>query len=275
MRLDTRWKIFGSFHRITPILLALGTIATCIVATLVFDSVSAYAVTAGPGWEVTSSTFPVDLSPAGGKGAVEINVYNIGSEPSHGVVTVTDILPPGVVAISAGDVQNGFSFFTGPFDLWGCSGNGPGAAPKLEGATIVSCTNTTNMPSLPIPEQYGSGIAESGGGAIEHLAIAVEAQTSRPGVLPNNVTVAGGGSLAPASASAPITISVTPASSFGFEGLDNWFSGTDGTVDTQAVSHPYEFVDNFDLNTGFSEVTSNLKPVGGEPRNLTLNLPPG
>ncbi len=265
MSMNVRLRVFEDFQRVALVFLALGVIVTGFVGMMVFGSVSVLAVEGGPGWEVTSSTFPTDLAPAGGKGAIEINVYNIGSEPSHGTVTVTDVLPAGVVATAAGDVQNGFAEVPGEYGLWDCSGIG---------TSVVTCHNDpVNMPVLPIPERLGSTISEAGSGAIEHIAIAVEVQTGTPGVLRNDATVAGGGALAPASTSAPVTISAPPASSFGFAGLDNWFSAPNGTVDTQAGSHPYEFVSSFDLNTvsnGF-----NLRPVGGEPRNVTLNLPPG
>jgi hypothetical protein len=232
---------------------------------------------AGTGWEVTSATFPTNLAPSGGTGTLGINVYNVGATPSKGTVTVTDELPAGVVATQAGDLQNGFGGSFNEFGLWDCTGNGPGAAPGVEGASVVTCVNDPfALPSLPIPEEHGKAISEEGSGTIENLGVGVRVETANQGTLTNRVTVAGGGAAAPASTSAPVTIDPSPASSFGFQGSSGWFSSADGTVDTQAGSHPYEFTYTFNLNTRFRPLVSpTLEPVGGEARDLTVNAPPG
>jgi hypothetical protein len=217
------------------------------------------AVTRHPGWEVTSTTFPTNLAP-GGTGHIEVNVYNVGAESSSGTVTVTDVLPPGVIATEAGDIQNGLAEEIGEYGLWDCTVG-----------TVVICTNNpVNLSSLPIQ----GALNEQGGGFIEHIGIAVKIEPDSSGTLTNHVTVAGGGTLVPASTSAPITISSGPASSFGFQGFDGWFSSADGTADTQAGSHPYEVSFSYDLNTSLSS-RGNLGPVGGQSRNLAVNLPPG
>jgi len=233
---------------------------------------SAWGEVPSPGWEVASTVFPTDLAPGGGTGIIEVNVYNVGAVGSAGTVTVTDTLPPGVVATSAGDLQNGVPGSIGEFGLWDCS---------VGSGEVVRCVNDpARLPSLPIPEIPGTVFqGEALAGSIEHIGIAVRVDTGVPGVLTNRVTVAGGGALAPASTSAPIVVSSAPVSLFGFPGSDGWFSNADGTVDTQAGSHPYEFTYSFDLN---NEITPNPKssvlgplPVGGQARNVAVNLPPG
>ena len=236
------------FNRSILVLFAICTLG-------VFASCAQAEETRGTGWEVTSTTYPTDLPP-GGTGAIEVNVYNIGARASQGPVTVTDTLPPGIVATKAGDIQEGNAESIG--DLWECSGS-----------QVVTCINNpSQFSSLPRAIGYQS-FAES----VEHIGIEVKVETSNPETLMNRVTVAGGGAAAPASTSAPITVSSSPASSFGFQDSDAWFSNADGTVDTQAGSHPYEFTYSFDLNTEIAE--ESLRPVNGQPRDLAFNLPPG
>ena len=250
----------STWHRSSQPRTARGMIA--LSATLVLLGLMwcapALAVTPHPGWELTSTTFPTNLPP-GGTGHIELNVYNVGAASSHGVVTVTDTLPPGVVATEAGDIQDALAEEIGPRGLWNCAGS-----------TVVTCTSDpAKLPSLPIE----GVLNRSASGFIAHIGIAVTVEPGAPGTLTNRVSVAGGGALAPASTTAPITVSSTPASSFGFQGFDGWFSSADGTSDTQAGSHPYAVSFSFDLNTVFSN--GNLGPSGGQSRNLAVNLPPG
>jgi hypothetical protein len=217
-------------------------------------SASALAAGSHPGWEVTSATYPTNLVP-GGTGQIGIELYNIGSQGSEGTITLTDTLPPGIVATEAGDVQGGLSEEIGEKHLWNC----------MVG-TVVVCTSVTSVPMT-------QNVAHQDNGVIAHVGIAVKVDANVSGVLTNRVTVAGGGALTPSSAVAPIDLSHGETSSFGFQGLDGWFSNADGTVDTQAGSHPYEASFSYDLNT--IEVNNNLEPAGGQSRNFEINLPPG
>jgi uncharacterized repeat protein (TIGR01451 family) len=72
-------------------------IAVCSMAVL---SAPASALTAGPGWEVNSHSYPTNLPP-GGSGRIAVDVYNVGSVASGGV-TVTDTLPEGLTGVSSG-----------------------------------------------------------------------------------------------------------------------------------------------------------------------------
>ena len=240
-------------HRSTPALLhspALSSffLATCLLLAIFFvlfifkTGIARAEEIKAPGWEVTSTTYPTNLAPSGGTGTIEVNVYNIGAAPSSGTVTVTDELPTDIVATEAGDIQ-GAAESIGETRLWDCSGIG---------TSVVTCTNTALLPSLPIPlslletrEPNPSPISAT----IEHIGIAVKVETAKQETLTNHVTVAGGGASVPASASAPVTVSSTPASSFEFQDSRGWSSSPDGTVDTRAGSHPYEFTYSFDLNT--------------------------
>jgi hypothetical protein len=229
---------------------------------------------------------PTKVSPLH-SGAIEINVYNTGAQSSTGTVTVTDVLPAGVVATEAGDVQLGNTERIGQEGLWECKGNAPGespvwTSPKFEKpASVVTCVNSPALPSLPAPEVFGS-LNETGGGTVEHIGIGIDTGSAsvphEEGTFTNSVTVAGGGASSPASTSTAIAISPTPAASFGFQNLDGWFSNADGTTDTQAGSHPYGFTFSLNLNTlrvPNGEGSFRLAPAGGEGRDLAVDLPPG
>jgi uncharacterized repeat protein (TIGR01451 family) len=253
---------------------AVSTLATGLALAFVLGlPVAAQAAeTPGTGWEVTSTVFPTNIAPNGGTGTLEIDVFNIGAAPSSGPITVTDTLPPGVVAVEAGDVQPGLPHSIGQEGQWDCVGNGGG---PVEGATVVTCTNDpVNLQSLPIPEDAQREV-EEGSGAIAHIGVAVRAQTGTPGTLMNHVSVSGGGG-GVASTESAIVLDASPASTFGVQSVDGWASNADGTLDTQAGSHPYELFFSFNLNSR-QEPSGNagLVPAGGNTRNITVSLPPG
>jgi hypothetical protein len=215
---------------------------------------SAYAV----GWEVTARALPTHLLP-GHRGIIQVHVYNTSAQSSIGPVTVTDTLPEGVTAESAGYNGN-LSELQGTrgndLRAWDCSGIG---------TSVVTCTNhAEEMPTIKP-------------GVMQPLLIAVNASPAASGVKPNRVTVAGGGAVASASAVDPLAFSSTVAG-FGFAGFDGWFTNADGTVDTQAGSHPYELTVSFDLNSIEEEEREfgfELVQAGGHVRNLAVDLPAG
>ena len=90
---------------------------------------------------------------------------------------------------------------------------------------------------------------------------------------PDRVGVSGGGALSVANATVPVHYGTGPAP-LGFANADAWATNADGTIDTQAGSHPYELTVAFATNsTGAGG--GDEKPSGGEPRFLSVNLPPG
>lgn len=257
-------------------------IAALVCALLSVGVVAVDAVPAGAlaGWGLDAITKPTYLRPSG-RGIIVIRPLNIGASSSEGTVTVTDVLPVGVTATVAG-TYHGLtevgpqeaqpSFEPGSQELWSCSGDGPGGA--VAGAKTVTCANNSElMPGLT--GGGGTPTFEAGEGfADPELAIGVRAPAGE-GALgePNHVTIDGGGAPNAASTREPITVSSTPAP-FGFSRVDAWFANENGSIDTQAGSHPYEatFVTDFNmmLSTEVPQATS-----GGMVRNLTFNLPPG
>ncbi len=263
--------------RLTPILLACCALGGSSAEALAVNAAAAQR----PGWEVTAHTLPTYLPP-GKKGAVEIRVVNVGAAASSGTVTVTDTLPPGVTATEAGSYLTGSGTQAEPLRFvredWDCTGNAPGESPRAVGsfqpATVVTCLNDPeHMPSI----LGGGGLSTRAPGGFDPelgLVVAVDPaarEGTREGAQANRVTVAGGGAVSAASTREPLTIS-TSSPPFGFAGADAWFSNADGTADTQAGSHPYEATFSFDIN---DVVEEGVHSIGGEPRNLTVNLPAG
>jgi hypothetical protein len=212
---------------------------------------------------------------------LEIDIDNVGAAASNGLITVTDTLPPGITAIDAGELE--FVNAKEPqigHQLWNCTGDGPGAPPGVEHAKVVKCTN---QPS----EFYFAGGAGGVERAVYHggrelmennlapeIGIAVQAGTVE-GEGTNRVTIAGGGAATSASATGPVTVDAK-AAPFGFTDWDGWFSNSDGTVDTQAGSHPYEATFSWDVaTTAVSGEEFKPFPAGGEVRNIEVELPPG
>ena len=67
---------------------------------------------------------------------------------------------------------------------------------------------------------------------------------------------------------------------FGIKNFEVSFLNKDGTPDTQAGSHPYQFVNSFELNSHFKRTESNadspyIRLPDGVLRDLTVDLPPG
>jgi uncharacterized repeat protein (TIGR01451 family) len=238
--------------------LALGT-ALSLLAIISAGAPSANAV----GWELTARGVPTAFAP-GHRGTVQLVVTNTSAEDSSGQVTVTDVLPEGVTAESAGYGRNE-SALSEREQVWICSGLGTSA---------VTCTSDpVHMPTI------ASGIEQP-------LLIKVNVSPSASGTLLNRTTVAGGGGVAPVSTSNPLNLSSTPAG-FGFAGFDGWLTNANGTPDTQAGSHPYALTVSFDLNSLACALGSidhclppeefgwNLHSAGGHVRTVDVNLPPG
>ena len=79
-------------------------LVAAIVASVSASLASASPAAPGPGWEMTTTAFPTNISP-GGHGILEIDVVNVGAAASNGKVTVTDVLPPGLIATDSGDLE--------------------------------------------------------------------------------------------------------------------------------------------------------------------------
>ncbi len=260
-----------------------------------------------PGWEITSHSNPTDIAP-GGHGYINLYVFNVGGANSVAgdPVTVTDVLPAGVTALYAGEPSHPEQ----QSQFWDCTGNAVGESPRLldkfeQPATVVTCTpNLLSVSTFlgggaPLGSQ---GIVPFGTAVLQEphpisLEVAVAGTPGQPPhTLTNQASVGGGGARPSvfAATSQPLHISSQPAP-FGVANWDGWFSNANGTLDTQAGSHPYEATFDFEVS---SEVASNYpeyqtvevskgvsepvldsqhfeRPAGGEFRDVTVDLPPG
>jgi len=231
----------------------------------------AQAETAAPGWEITSHSNPTDIAP-GGSGLIYLDVFNVGAANTEAgkQITVTDVLPEGVTALYAGEIFRRKA-------VWDCTG---------VGTSVVRCTNDpVNLPTFPGGgTPLGAGLPDPSLTPLLYIEVAV---TGAPRTVVNQATVAGGGGVDAASTTSPVDIGSTPAK-FGVANWDVWFSKANGTLDTQAGSHPYTATFDLEVNSEPNEeyrrkVKSGeplspaavFSPAGGELRNATVDLPPG
>ncbi len=232
---------------------AVGLVAALLIVLLWLIAASAGAETASPGWQATVRTLPTYLRP-GGTGVIQIDVYDVGAATSSGGATVTDVLPKGLTA-------------TGPAGVGG----------KCSGTRIVIC----QVPSaeeifLNSPKsEYTYG--EEFRGGYYPVSFGVRVDADAVGTEINRVTVAGGGAPTPAAIADRVTFG-SSSPGFGFADFDGWFSNANGTIDTQAGSHPYDLTFSFDLNTAATlreEGEEKFELTGGEARNIELSFPRG
>jgi len=192
-----------------------------------------------PGYEAIGRFAPTNLPP-GGEGLLVLYVYNLGGAQGSEGPTVTDRLPAGLEAINEVVYEKQKTIL--PKE---CS----------EG-TVVTC--------------HLGPIGVGGEPNIIQIPVRVSASPSSE---PDRITVSGGGALDVANATVPVHYGSGPAA-LGFANADAWVTNADGTVDTQAGSHPYELTVAFATNST-GAASGKEKPSGGEPRFLDVNLPPG
>jgi hypothetical protein len=193
---------------------------------------SATAVAAdASGWEVTTHSYPTNLQPGNSATFADV-VYNIGGAESGTGAVLTDTLPPGVVPDEPD--EHG--------EKWTCEGTPVSCAREVEPLT------STAHKEFILKVSVGAGV--------------------EAGKVTNNVSVSGGGAPAEASITEEFVVGSQP-SGFGFADAHAWASSADGTLDTQAGSHPFEFTFTFDVDTN-----GKGRPEG-EFRDVTANLPSG
>jgi hypothetical protein len=123
-----------------------------------------------------------------------------------------------------------------------------------------SCSGSPSMCSREVPALIP--------GEREEYLLKVNVGENLSGSVANQVAITGGGALNPTSVEEQLTVSSTPAG-FGLAKADAWYTNSDGTIDTQAGSHPYEFTFSFEVNSD-----ANAGPEG-EVRGLRVDLPRG
>jgi hypothetical protein len=226
------------------------TVLLCALSILVLGVPVAFAEEAAPGFQVIGRASPTNLPP-GGEGTLKLYVVDVGagidmSEPA----TLTDTLPPGLQGHDAELFEEG----------------GVEKA-KCSGENVITC-----------PLSPAASFQWSGPRAF-FVAIPVRVAGDASGTAIDRATVSGGGIRETTNYSFSVSYGSGEPSA-GFANLAVWSSNANGTLDTQAGSHPYELTTAFALNnTVFGERhrdgIRNELAAGGEARNLNVNLPPG
>ncbi len=140
--------------------------------------------------------------------------------------------------------------------------------PGLEAIEGGRCSGTREV-TCHIPAPEPTGLPKG------HVNIHVRV-VGDPSNLPaqvDHVSLMGGSALGSTSNTIPVRYGTEPSGP-GFSSVDAWTSNADGTIDTQAGSHPYEFTvalaaNDFLLGGSEEEVS------GGEPKAVDVNFPAG
>jgi hypothetical protein len=231
-------------------MIAMGAIRKTFVLVLAVLVCLVGATSAGaaatPWWQLDSISIPGNLPP-GGTGKLVVSASNLGAGEVNGggtEVVLRDTLPAGLVARTA-------------------SGKVAGLPGFLELRSEVHCAVLSG--SLVECEYPGKLLPYEG---IE-VEISVEVLTSAKETgETNRVRIAGGG--APGvELSRPIMVSRAPTP-YGVSGFEQVASNEDGSLDTQAGSHPYSLTASLDLNR---TATPPYQPAS--PKDLEFDLPPG
>jgi hypothetical protein len=239
---------------------------TLILAALAFSANSALAAAPAPRWSITSVAAATNFAPGDERGYDEyvLTVTNVGNAPAEGAVSpavITDALPVGVTADDTN--ENPGNDETGPrglalFGLFGIGGM------VCTTASPVECTLENPAESVPV-------------GAQMIVTIPVDIAASAPSGSLNTATVSGGGAPAVSVQEADTVSGSDPGFGLsGHGGFDGLITSADGSVDTQAGSHPYAFTTSFLFNT-INDPTfpGQLIPAGGQVRDIRTALPPG
>ncbi len=197
-------------------------------------------------WRPSAITLPRNLPP-GGHAKIAVLAEDAGDLGVNAEVTVTDKLPPSITAESVG-VKFGIGTIVNPSEFaFLCN---------LQ-AHEVSCTLPQEAAAFFLREPYS------------HIQMELEVSVA-PGAKSgeeNRVSVSGG---APTATSiAPIEVSSSPAP-FGVEGYELTPENADGSLDTQAGSHPFQLTSVISFNQAAEE----KKPPAAL-KDLHFDLPPG
>jgi hypothetical protein len=161
------------------------------VTVLLVGMVSSAQAASPPTWTV-SMTHNQDPFERGSEpvNVWEINMSNVGKGPASGLITFTDVLPPGVKVKSIG--YGSFLFPSYGTTFPGC----PSVAEINAGAPLTCTVNFKTPPEFEGgPEPVGPGVQ------LAPISITVEVLPGSPETLTNTFTLSGGGALAAATTS--------------------------------------------------------------------------
>jgi hypothetical protein len=234
-----------------------GIVLVCVLSLVSFAAASvAVAVTPAPSLTIHSLASPTHFSSADSEGCLQrgvssqdpcdvwqVTVTNSGSQPAAGPVVLTDALPAGLSV-------HGVQFF------WAQNPVGLGGGE----AGVGSGEGVCEPEAVPVRCEFFGGLAPD-----QRLEMVIYT-TVQPGAVSalNTASVSEAGSPV-ASVSENDVISSEPPL-FAPSAFLSSISGSDGTSDTQAGDHPYEFVTRIDLNTKIAP-----PPERGSPRATSVD----
>jgi hypothetical protein len=202
-------------------------------------------------WGLTAASMPTDLAP-GGEDRISVMAEDLGDQGVSSTVVLRDKLPAGLTAQSV----------TLDLGVGGVANEFLGAFLCNVQPSEVTCTVTEEALALFRETNFK---LERPYSDIEAWIDVKVAETAKSGEM-NDVSISGGG--APAvSVQRPVTVSTQPTP-FGVEQYELHPENADGSIDTQAGSHPFQLTTINNLNQG-----SNAPPEAV--KDLRFNLPPG
>jgi hypothetical protein len=231
---------------------------TVLLAAVAFGVVAApaFAEAGTPWWHVDVSSRPTVLTPGTGR-TVVVAVTNLGDGSMNGEsvpVTVTDKLPSGVEAEAA-------------YYLAGAHAASGEQKCSVPSASEVVCSFERVLTPYERLELY--------------LYVAVKAGVQ--GELPDAVSISGGGAVS-VSTNGQLTVG-SGSTPFGLERFEAVPENANGTVDTQAGSHPFQYTTTVVFNAGTEtkgrEHFEESEGLFGEveqpalPKDLHIDQPPG
>lgn len=213
-----------------------GTLGVALIgAALMSLAGASSACAASPRWALAAVAVPRSFAPddSSGDDQFVVEAVNVGNASAEGAVTITDKLPAGLAAVSI-------------------EGEGAGHSCTLVSLTCVFSDG---------PRPTGRLV----------VVIHVDVRPGAPASLVDEASVSGGGA-GEVSASEPVQISAMPVG-FGIERFSMVGANEDGSVDSQAGSHPYELTAEVGLNQTLDSETK-ITSVGSI-KDLRFELPPG
>jgi hypothetical protein len=213
-------------------------------------STSPASAAAGSRWQLTSGSWPANL-PVGGEGTIVVAAENLGDGEVDGTstsVTIVDKLPAGVT-------PTGISGTAG-FSLFQTNGSISLAGPVECIQPAGPCEFKGKLPPYELLQVH----------------ITVKSVQASANGADNVVGVSGGGTPA-ASLSEPLRVS-GEAPRFGVEDYSATPENEDGSLDTQAGSHPFQFTTTTVLREGAQLQTGEVTPTALA-RDLSFKLPAG
>jgi hypothetical protein len=225
--------------------------AMCATLVVLLGAGASAANAASGRWQLESRPAPTTLNP-GAEDQLYVTATDVGDAPIDGTsskIVVTDTLPKGL-KVTAARGRTAYHEFPMACTITPEAGEEP---------TKVACTLERKLPTYEVLE----------------LLYTVQVEAS-PGTFENKVSVEGGG-VAPESISAPVKVG-SEKTPFGIDQFELKPENEDGSIDTQAGSHPFALTTKINLNQTIETVPGTGERVASAPALLhdaATKLPPG